>query len=194
MKVTILICALFPLFSMAQTGNGGQSAENNFGKLEYVGYSNGEYVLNATNKQSCTATHKFEWLGKDSVISLPPNLPTIIRLPGAAVANTKIKSKPLDRCEPGSSDMGFLEVTSQTSLAVKFNYFEGTLLPDNRLKLHFSVEDTDNDGKFTISVSFDFKKWEDLVVILPSGSGVYTVFVEKAKKADGTTYFITSFK
>lgn len=194
MKVTILICALIPLFSMAQSGNGGQSAENNFGRLEYVGYSNGEYVLSATNKQTCTATHKFEWLGKDSTISLLPNTPTIIRLPGNAVAHTKIKSKPLDRCEPGSSDMGFLEVISPTALAVKFNYFEGTLLPDNRLKLHFSVEDTDKEGKFTISVSFDFKKWEDLPILLPFGSGVYTVYVEKAKKADGSTYFITSFK
>jgi hypothetical protein len=194
MKVSILICALFPLFSMAQTGNGGQSAENNFGKLEYVGYSNGEYVLSATNKQTCTATHKLEWLGKDSVISLPPNSPTIIHLPGAAVANTKIKSKPLDRCEPGSSDMGFLEVVSPVSLPITFNYFSGTLISSTKMKLEFSVEDTDNDGKFTISVSFDFKKWEDLVVILPYGSGAYTVYVEKAKKADGTTYFITSFK
>jgi hypothetical protein len=194
MKHFLLICALLPLFSMAQSGNGGQSAENNFGKLEYIGYSNGEYVLNATNKQSCTATHKFEWLGKDSVISLPPNLPTIIRLPGAAVANTKIKSKPLDRCEPGSSDMGFLEIWTPIGLPITFNYFRGTLVSSTKMKLEFSVEDTDNEGKFTIQVSFDGIKWVDLVVILPFGSGAYTVYVEKAKKADGTTYFITSFK
>ncbi len=60
MKLTILICALLPVFSMAQTGNGGQSAENNFGKLEYVGYSSGQYVLNVTNKQSCTVSTRFE--------------------------------------------------------------------------------------------------------------------------------------
>jgi hypothetical protein len=194
MKHFFLICALLPIISMAQTGNGGQSAENNFGKLEYIGYSNGEYVLSATNKQTCMATHKFEWLGKDSVISLAPNLPTIIHLPGAAVANTKIKSKPLDRCESGSSDMGFLEVFSLVSLPITFNYFSGTLISSTKMKLEFSVEDTDNEGKFTIQVSFDAKKWEDLVVILPYGSGVYTVYVEKAKKADGSTYFITSFK
>jgi hypothetical protein len=194
MKVSILICALFPLFSMAQSGNGGQSAENNFGKLEYVGYSNGEYVLNVTNKQTCTVNIKLEWLTEDSVISIAPNLPTIIRLPGAAVANTKIKSKPLDRCEPGSSDMGYLEIWTPISLPITFNYFRGTLISLSKMKLEFSVEDTDNEGKFTIQVSFDGRKWEDLIVILPFGSGVYTVFVEKAKKADGTTYFITSFK
>ncbi len=194
MKVSILIWALLPLFSMAQTGNGGQSAENNFGKLEYVGYSNGEYVLNITNKQSCTVTAKIEWLDKDSVISLPPNTPTIIRLSGNAIANTKIKSKPLDRCEPGSSDMGFLEIWTPISLPITFNYFSGTLISSTKMKLEFSVEDTDNEGKFTIQVSFDSKVWNDLVVILPFGSGAYTIYIEKAKRADGSTYFITSFK
>lgn len=194
MKHLLLICALFPLISMAQTGNGGQSAENNFGKLEYVGYSNGEYVLNATNKQSCTVNIKFEWLGHDTVISIAPNLPTIIRLPGNAVANTKIRSKPLDRCESGSSDMGFLEVYSPISLPITFNYFKGTKVSDTKMKLEFDVSDTDNEGKFTIQVSFDGKHWEDLVIILPNGSGVYTLFVTKAKKTDGSTYFITSFK
>lgn len=194
MKTMILICALIPFISNAQSGNGGQSAENNFGKLEYVGYSNGEYVLNATNKQSCTVNIKFEWLGHDTVISIAPNLPTIIRLPGAAVGNTKIKSKPLDRCESGSSDMGFLEIWSPVSLPITFNYFRGTLISPTKLKLEFDVSDTDNEGKFTIQVSFDGRKWEDLVIILPNGSGVYTVYVTKAKKTDGSTYFITSFK
>lgn len=194
MKTMILICALIPFYSMAQTGNGGQSAENNFGKLEYVGYSNGEYVLTATNKQSCTVNIKLEWLNHDSVISFAPNLPTIIRLPGAAVGNTKIKSKPLDRCESGSSDMGYLEIWSPVSLPITFNYFRGTTISPTKMKLEFDVSDTDNDGKFTIQVSFDGKKWEDLVVLLPNGSGVYTLFVEKAKRPDGTIYFITSFK
>lgn len=194
MKTMILICALIPFISMAQSGNGGQSAENNFGKLEYVGYSNGEYVLGLTNKQSCTVNIKLEWLGHDSVISFAPNLPTIIRLPGAAVGNTKIKSKPLDRCSAGSSDMGFLEIWSPVTLPIKFNYFQGTRISDTKMKLQFDVEDTDNEGKFTVQVSFNGKDWEDVAVILPNGSGVYTVYVTKAKKPDGSTYFITSFK
>lgn len=193
MKVTILICAFFPLFSMAQ-GNGGQSAENNFGKLEYVGYSGGNYVLNATNKQSCTVSTRFEWLSKDSVISIAGGATVTILLPGAAVGYTKIVSKPLDRCAPGSSDMGNLEIFSPVALPITFNYFQGTLISPTKMKLEFSVEDTDNEGKFTVQVSFDGKHWEDLIVILPFGSGVYTVYVEKAKKADGSTYFITSFK
>ncbi len=90
--------------------------------------------------------------------------------------------------------MGFLEVWSPVSLPITFNYFRGILISSTKMKLEFSVEDTDNEGKFTIQVSFDGKVWNDLVVILPFGSGVYTIYVEKAKKADGSTYFITSFK
>lgn len=194
MKTMILICALFPIISMAQSGNGGQSAENNFGKLEYVGYSNGEYVLSATNKQSCTINTKFEWVGHDSVISIAGNTTVIIRLPGNAISMTKIRSKPLDRCESGSSDLGWLEIWSPASLPIKFNYFQGTRISDTKMKLQFDVEDPDNEGKLIIQVSFDAKKWEDLVIILPNGSGIYTVYVTKAKKADGSTYFITSFK
>lgn len=194
MKHFLLICALFPLVLMAQTGNGGLSAENSFGKLEYAAYSNGEYLLKATNKQTCNVSTRFQWLNKDSVIIIPAGTTLTIHLPGIGVVNTALKSKPLDRCEPGSADMGWLEISSPASLPVTFHYFKGTKISDSKMKLEFDVEDTEGDGEFNLQASFDGKTWETILIVLPYGSGYYTIYVEKAQKPDGSQYFLTSFK
>lgn len=127
MKMRFFMCVLtlISATSFAQTvtgGNGGQYAENNFAKFNYVTYQNGKYVVSHTNKQVCNTQFEFNWLGKDSVITIPANTTKVIELPGTAVANTKIRSRPLDRCS-GDCDMGWLEIWSPITLPMQFKSF-----------------------------------------------------------------------
>lgn len=194
MKHVLLICALLPIFSMAQTtGNGGQYAENALGKMNYAGHANGEYIISRTNLQACSVEIKVDWLDKDTSITIAGNSQTIIRLPGQFVAHTIIKSRPLDRCGSNEGDMGWLEICSPDILPLKFNYFRGSVISPTKIKLELSVTGTEDEGKFNLQASFDGKTFETITVLLPY-DGEYTLFVEKAKKPDGTVYFITSFK
>lgn len=141
--------------------NGGQDGENNYGKLEYAGYSGGHYILNLTNKQSCGVDFTVSWLGYDTTIYINGSATKTIQLPGTPVGNTKIKAKPLYKCGSSGGDMGQLEVVTPVSLPVTFKYIRAESVGSNQVKVSFEVAEASGVDVYYIQLSKDGKNYSN---------------------------------
>lgn len=139
--------------------NGGQDGENEYGKLEYAGYSGGHYILNLTNKQSCGVDFTISWLGYDTTIYINGLTTKTIQLPGAAHGNEKIRAKPLYRCGSSGGDMGQLEVITPVSLPVTFKYIRAESVGSNQVKVSFEVSEANGVDVYWIQISKDGKTY-----------------------------------
>lgn len=150
-----------------KNGNGGQFAENNYGKLEYKGYSSGEYIMDLSNKQPCGIDFEVTWLGKDSTIFINGLSSKTIQLPGIAKGGEKIKAKPLYKCGSSGGDMGFIEVESPISLPVTFKSIRTEEVSDNKIRVIFDVTDLLNISVFNVQLSTDGKDYKTAAMVFP---------------------------
>lgn len=175
-KIIVLLLAALPILTFAQSGNGGQSAEDSYGKLVYMGYSSGNYVLQVTNKQSCTVSIEIKVLSLDTTISVAGGATITATLPGAAVSGTKITSKPLSQCpDSPSGNMGPLEVFSPQNLPIQFTSFTVTREAGDPSKVDvvFTYEfvgDQTTPDHFNIKVSrdADIKTFQTVSILWPT--------------------------
>lgn len=165
---------------MAQ--NGGQYAENNFGKLVYSGYSNGHYVLDCTNKQTCGVDFHFTWLDEDTTIYIPQSSTVIVHLPCPYIGNLNIKCKPLYKCGGSGGDMGWLEVTSPLSLPVKFKSITTERISGTEFWVNFSIADPVNVKQYNIQTSADGITWHTSTILWPDQRTNYSIKLNLTSK------------
>lgn len=163
---------------MAQ--NGGQDNENNYGKLMYLGYDGGHYVLDLTNKQACGVDFHIKWLSADSTIFVPAHETITIQLPGAAVGNSKIKAKPLYRCGSSGGDMGQLEVITPASLPVTFVSVNAPRISDTEFNVTWEIANPVNIKEYRIQRSKDGVNWETITILWPDQRSKYSIKVNLA--------------
>lgn len=179
---TVALLLSFASFSQTTlSGNGGQSAQNAFVKIDYIAYQNSAYVIQITNLQSCTAIQKVSWSNHDTTFSVPGNGVIIVNLPGTFVAMTKIADKPLTRCVPGGGDMGNLEITSPVSLPITFKSIRATKISDTQVKIDFDVADVSGVNVYHVQVSTDGKTYKDVAIVFPDDTQpnrIYSVVVK----------------
>jgi hypothetical protein len=149
------------------TGNGGQDGENNYGKLQYVGYESGYYVLELTNKQGCGIDFTVKWLKKDTTIYVPGNSTITIQLPGTAKNNEKIKAKPLYKCGTSGGDMGWIEIISPSNLPVTFKSIRCESIGKKQVKVIFEVADLLNVDVFYVEASLDGDEYKTAALVFP---------------------------
>lgn len=135
--------------------NGGQYSENEFGSLEYAGYSNGLYTINVTNKQLCGIDFTITWLNEDTTVYINGGATRTIQLPGVPKADEKIRCKPLYRCGSSGGDMGFLEVVTPVSLPVTFKYIRAEYVDSHHARVSFEISETSGIDVYYIQVSTD---------------------------------------
>lgn len=180
--ITVALLLSFASFSQTTlSGNGGQSAQNAFVKIDYMAYQNGFYVIQITNLQSCMASQKVSWSNHDTTVSVPGNGVIVVNLPGAFVAMTKITDKPLTRCVPGGGDMGNLEITAPISLPITFKSIKATKISDTQVRIDFDVADVSGVNVYHVQVSKDGKNYKDVAIVFPDDTQpnrVYSVIVK----------------
>lgn len=175
MKTLLLLLICAPIFCLAQ--NGGQYAENDFGKLEYLGYQNGNYTVKITNKQTCAVSIKTTWLSKDTTFGVNGSTTITVQLPGSG--SITIKSKPLTRCA-GYGDMGWLEISTPASLPITFKSIRTEKLGPNKVKVIFDVADVSGVNTYNIQLSTDGINYKNIAVVFPDDTQpnkTYTIIV-----------------
>lgn len=156
--------------AIVKAANGGQNNENNFGKLDYVGYSNEAYVLNLTNKQQCGVDFQIKWLSKDTTIYVPGSSVKAIQLPGAAKGGENIKARPLYKCGSSGGDLGWIEVESPVSLPVTFKSITAQEISPNKVLVSFEVADVSGVNQYNIQLSTDGKTYKNVGIIWPDAN------------------------
>jgi hypothetical protein len=109
-KILILTTLLLlSLITFSQNQNGGQWAENNALKIEYLGYSNGIHVIKLYNKQTCDVTVKTKVLGRnDEPVQILASSFININIPENPGVEVVFKAKPETACSQ-ETDMGWVE-------------------------------------------------------------------------------------
>jgi len=168
MKKTLIgLVMMIPMLGLSQ--NNGISNENTSTKMEWIGISNGNYVIKVTNKQNCEVPIKIQWenstffrqkdIGANSFDTFWINqMPTGCRL----------KAKPLDRCTSGG-DLGWVELDICYILPVKFTSITGQRVGPRSVKLIFRAEEDSNIDHYNIQYSLDGKTFKTVNVLFPNG-------------------------
>lgn len=183
-KVIFFLLSLLPFIADAQTGNGGQYYENSFAKIEYIGYSNGSYVVNITNKQFGTVNFQTNWLTNDTTFSIGAYQTITVYLAGPKQSNVSIKTKPKTRCGGGSGDLGWLEIWTPTSLPIHFIDFKVTRVNDHIVHVVFTANEDTMTDHFNILASKDGVNYTTITIMFPqhtSGNHIYSVNIDLNK-------------
>lgn len=148
-----LISCLITIFLKAQ--NGGQFNENNALRIEVASVVNGVVTVKVTNKQSCRAEVE---ITNASVTKFKVNAHDfkLITLNSGA---TFTKVKPKTNCNPGCTDMGWLELVI-TALPIRAGSVTALYVGDNQVKIDFDAYDTPAGTYFYIDYSLDGKTWK----------------------------------
>lgn len=133
------------IISAAQ--NGGQNAENNSVKLEYVGGGK----VKVYNKQSCDAIIRLNDSQTESDLQIPGSGFVLYSLPTAA-PSFLVKAKSTTNC--GGTDFGWVELNISTPL--KFISKSAKYLPEtDELLVTIVIADAYNVNRVEIEVSID---------------------------------------
>jgi hypothetical protein len=152
-----LLLMLVGFSGASQSGNGGQFNENNSVRLRFAGYQKTWIV----NKQTCNAVMRIRYgnttttynvLAKDSFLFETP-------------VDTKLAAKTETNC--GSADFGWVELSLQHTLPVKFISFNTYPLGGNELLVKFEVAESVNVKHFEVELSKDGITWQTVALVFP---------------------------
>lgn len=151
-----LILSLSIIFSNAQ--NGGQYAENNSVRIEFVGYGTTKVV----NKQSCEAVIRVTYNSTTTNYTIPGLGFITISTPVAG----SVRAKATTNC--GNADFGNVEFTITTQLLpVKFVSLKAEPIGNNELQVTFEVAEATNVKQYNIQVSKDGVNWQTVTIVWP---------------------------
>lgn len=163
MKTVFTLLFSFILSLTLSAQNGGQMNENNSTKIEHIGYDNNQIIVRVTNKQSCAADMRITY-GSESRVKLIQGLQSdTFKI--VSPANSKVRAKTETNC--GSADFGQVEITVNSTLPVKFEYFKVTKLEGRQIQIEFKASDAVGEDRFNIQVSEDGKTFRTVAVVLP---------------------------
>lgn len=158
---------LAPFIAGAQSGNGGQFAENSRGSIRYIGYANGHYSVEIKNKQPGTVNQTVVWLQNTAAFTLQAGEVKIVQLPGNQ-GGIKIKMKPLSSVDGSTGDMGWLEIEAPFVLPLKMKDIKTVKLNSTTLRIYFTVTEATDNNKVTFEMSTTGKDHKEVAVVSPS--------------------------
>jgi hypothetical protein len=143
----LIFALLMGISIVSAAQNGGQNAENNSVKVEYVGNGN----VKISNKQTCESVIRFNNSQTEVDLTVPANSFIIQSLPSGIQA-LLVKAKAATNC--GSTDFGWVELNIVTPL--KFISKTAKYLPDtDELLVTFTISDSYNVNRVEIEISID---------------------------------------
>lgn len=151
----------------AYYANAVQANSDEFAALTYIGYSGGYYVLDLQNKQTCGIDFSVQWLGKDTTIFVGANATKTIQLPGAPKGNEVISAKPLYTCNSSGGDLPAVEITTPTSLPIKFKGIRWEEIGNGKLKIIFDVAECSGINVFNVQLRIADGTYKNVGVVFP---------------------------
>lgn len=182
MKKTIIVLLWTTVSMLTMAQNGGQANENNYGRLTYLGYENGHYVLELANKQACGVDFHLQWLHKDTTIFVGKQAAITIQLPGGAIGNLKIKARPLYKCGSSGGDMGQLEIITPAALPVTFVSVTAPRVSDTEFMVTWHISNPVNVNTYRVQTSSDGLTWQEAGLVWPGQENRYKVKINLATK------------
>lgn len=145
-----VIAVISALIGNAQ--NGGQYVENNSVKLQYSGFSAGNYYVTITNKKDCAGVFRYDYNGNTGDLTLAAFADTLINI-GTSISGV-IKAKSTAHCS-GFNDNGWVEL-SLSITPLRFVKSSAEFLPaTDEIKVDFTIADATNIDRIIIEVSID---------------------------------------
>lgn len=182
MKRTILAVWL-TIFTLAAFAQGGvQVAQDQYSKLNYIGYDGGHYVIEVTNKQACGVDFQITWLGQDTSTYIAAMATRTLQLPDPYIGNMAIRSQPLYRCGTSGGIDTYLEVTVPNALPVTFVSITAPRISDTEFMVTWHVADPVNVKEYRIQTSKDGLVWQDAAIVWPGQEAIYKVKINLATK------------
>jgi hypothetical protein len=166
-KTLITLAMILPTLGFSQ--NGGITNESVSTKIEWLGITNGQYIVRVTNKQNCEVPIKIQWDNspQSRQKDIGANLSDTFQI-NQMPTGCKLKAKPLSRCTSGG-DMGWVEIDVCQILPVKFTNITGQRVGPRSVKLIFSAEEDGNTDHYNIQYSLDGKTFKTVNVLFPNG-------------------------
>lgn len=148
--------------------------EDNYMKLKLLGYFNGEYIIEVTNKQSCQADIELHYDGVDITAIVPnkknslthiwvaSNSTETFKLKGPGKIG-KIKAKALTICNWKDKNPKWVSVDiTAVTLPIDYTEVKATNIGgknNNKVKIEFSIDDPASIDRFEIWQSIDGKNF-----------------------------------
>lgn len=160
---------LLPVLGFAQ-GNGGITNENASTKIEWIGITNGNYVVKVTNKQSCAVDMNVQWGGTSRfrTKNIAAGSSDTFWIDPPPPARCFLGAKPQTICT-GHDDRGTVELNTCAILPVHFTNISGQRVGPHSIKLIFSAEEDGNTDHYNIQYSLDGKTFKTVNVLFPDG-------------------------
>lgn len=190
MKTLLLL--LFPISLFANT-----ISEDNYIKVEYLGYSAGKYSLLVTSKQnaSCNPDITITWTeahignvfpdtkGKNQINNNAiAGQSTQFFLTGQYKATATFTITVLSICDwKGSMPSQVTVTVGSTTLPITLDYFKAWK-QNHAVAFEWKSEVEDNVSAYTIQHSTDGYEWDDIAIVFASGPQVYKYRAESLPK------------
>lgn len=158
-----LITTLLSLSLIAQ--NGGQSNENPACKLEWVGFTNNQYVVKLTNKQTCDDTMMVIYASRFIPKFIPAGASDTIHLLQPQNGNIcKVFAKAGLGCRV--VDYGTVELNVCQTVPLKLTYFQVKKLNNHQAEVTFEVSEVSGVNHVNFQISNNGKDFKTIDFII----------------------------
>lgn len=174
MKKYILGILSLALMTSSFAQNGGQLNENSSLKIEFAGFYNGQTVIKATNKQSCSATAKFTFTGGGSGTqykALPANGFDTVRMLIPITSNAKVQANMESGCQNYETGVVELKLNLTAMPVTGLETFDEKLDNQGNLLFTWTSYTETNNKQYELEMSTDAINFKRIATIASKADG-----------------------
>lgn len=179
MKKLLIASLLIGHMALGQNPNGGQSNEDQYVKIEYLG----NLRARVTSKQNCAVIHKIKI---DGGTQWNESIAALGHYDFDVQLNTRVSVTPSVNCSTGEGNMGQVELKFTANvLPIKFGTFKAVPVRKNTYKISFEVYNSVPSNTYHLQMSRNGNTWETIAVQFPDElqpNKIYSLVVEIGAK------------